>query len=205
MRFNEAMYEVLETRRYDRLMGRTRNIREIVSDFIERQIIAFFDWLNLTFPEGIGNARAIPVIFAIVGGILLAVGVFVLIRMIYFSRRAKVFTLADLFEELADNRYTVGDLLAKSNQTNDRRLAVRYRYIAALLALDEKSVIQISPSATNALILRALKQNHPLMVQPFAEVADTFHLAWFGNKEITDHRFGLFCAAGERLIGAGHV
>ncbi|MCL2498882.1 MAG: hypothetical protein FWE90_00930 [Defluviitaleaceae bacterium] len=201
MAFNDALHEVLETRRYDRLMGRTRNLREMIADFIDRHVTALLERLNIAFPQGDGDADLIPLLFAVIGGVLLAVGVIVFVRTLIRGRKPKIHTLLDLFGELAGKDLTVADLLAMSDNASDRRLSVRYRYIAALLALDEGNVIRITPSATNALILRELKKHHPALTQPFTVMADTFHLSWFGNKDINDGDFSFFCAAGDKLTG----
>jgi hypothetical protein len=202
MRFEDTMHEVLQARRYNQLMGRGRNIWATVADFIEEHIQALFERLSFIFPQNSGEANVVPFIFAVIGGILLAVGLIVVIRMLIRARRAKVHSLSGLFEELAEANYTVADLLTKSREAETRRLSVRYRYIAVLLALDEKRIIKINPSATNALILRALKKEHPALTQPFTHIADAFHLAWFGNKEIDDTGYSALNAAGDVLIGA---
>jgi hypothetical protein len=201
MLFEEAMHEVLQTRRYDYLMGRTSNILDRAADFINRQMSALLERLSLTLPQGGNPSQVIPFIFALVGGILLAAGIIVLLHMLLRTRRRRVHPLSDLFGDLTDTPYTVSGLLALSENADTRRLSVRYRYIAALLAMDEERIIQITPSATNALILRALKNNHPALAKPFTRVADTFHLAWFGNKEIDDIRYTAFRSAGDTLMG----
>ncbi|MCL2603913.1 MAG: DUF4129 domain-containing protein [Defluviitaleaceae bacterium] len=201
MPFEEAMQEVLQTRRYDLLMGRSRNLRDTVADFIDRHITALLERLNLVMPQGDGDSRTIPFIFAVVGGILLAVGTAALIRMFIRARRPKVHTLSDIFGELAGKNLTAEELIGMA-ETADRRLSVRYRYIAVLLAMDEGGLIRITPSATNALILRALRDGYPLLAQPFADMADTFHLAWFGNKRVSDGDFSSFRAVCGVLMGA---
>jgi hypothetical protein len=202
MGFNETMQEILETRRYDRLMGRTRNIWASIADFIEGRVDALLRRLNITFPWGENDTSVIPLIFAIIGGVLFAVGLFVLIRMLIRVRRPKAHNLLGLFEGLTDKGYTVSDLLTMSNEAETQRLSIRYRYIAALLALDERQIIKISPSATNASILRIIKNEHPPLVKPFTDMANIFHLAWFGYKEIGDTDYLMLCAAGDKLMDA---
>ncbi|MCL2363259.1 MAG: DUF4129 domain-containing protein [Defluviitaleaceae bacterium] len=202
MRFEDAMYEVLQTRRYDRLMGRSRDIWGAILDLIER----FIDWLlgrvNLSFPEGTGDSRLVPIIFAIVGGILLAVGLFVLARVLWRAHQRKTYNLSDIFEELTANNYTVADLMKLSDDATDQRVAIRYRYIAALLALDGARVIRINPSMTNALILRGLKQDYTTLAEPFYILAHTYHLAWFGYRSIDETEFAQFCTACNALTEA---
>ncbi|MCL2203337.1 MAG: hypothetical protein FWB88_05310 [Defluviitaleaceae bacterium] len=204
MHFEDALYDVLQTRRYDRLMGRTQDLWERILEPINRAIEGFFNRLNIVLPQGSGDTPVIPILFAAVGGILFAVGLFVMVRMLLQSRRPKVHDLSGIFEELAHGNYTVADLLALSENAEERRVAVRYRYIAALVALDEKDIIEISPSATNALILRGLKNGHPALARPFMEMAHGYHLAWFGYKDTNDGDFSRFCEAGDTLMHATH-
>jgi len=202
VRFDDAMYEVLQTRRYDRLMGRTRDIWEIITDFIDRLINSLLDRINLSFPEGTGDSRTVSFIFAVVGGVLLAVGLFILARLLWRKYKARPYSLADIFEELTAQNYTVHELIKLSDDANDQRIAVRYRYIAALLSLNDARVIHITPSATNALIWRGLKQNYPQLATQFYELAQTYHLAWFGYRTIDETAYTQFCAACTALTEA---
>ena len=108
--------------------------------------------------------------------------------------------LSEIFEELAGRNYTIEQLLALGRNAGSRRIAIRYQYIAALLALDEKQTIYIRPSATNALILREIKNNAPHLTEPFSHMAETFHQAWFGHKPVSDEEFVRYNAAVEELI-----
>ena len=202
MRFEDAMYEVLQTRRYDRLMGRTRDIWEAIFDFIERLIDSLLGRVNLSFPEGTSDSRVVPVIFAVVGGVLLAVGLFVLARVLWRAYQRKTYNLSDIFEELTENHYTVADLIKLSDDATDQRMSVRYRYIAALLALNEARVIRINPSMTNALILRGLKRDYAALVEPFYILANIYHLSWFGYRIIDEIEYVQFCNACSMLTEA---
>jgi hypothetical protein len=204
MRFDDALHEVLQGRRYNRLTGRSRNWREVISDFFDEWLASLLERLNLSWPTGGEETRVVPLIFAVIGGILLTVGIIVLVRMFLRGRRPKVHDLSSIFEELAQNNYTVAELLELCQNTDDRRTAVRYRYIAALLALNEREMIQILPSATNAIILRGLKKDFPTLAIPFTEMANGYHMAWFGYKMIDDDAYARFCAAGDVLTGISH-
>ena len=202
MRFDDAMYEVLQTRRYDRLMGRTRDIWGAIIDFIERLFDSLLGRMDLAFPEGTGDSRVVPIIFAIVAGVLLAVGLYVLARTLWRAYKRKPYNLSDIFEELMANNYTVSDLIKLSDDATNQRVAVRYRYIAALLALNEARVIRIHPSMTNALILRGLKRDYTALVEPFSTLANTYHLSWFGYRQVDQITFAQFCAACNTLTEA---
>ena len=200
--FDESLQNVLQTRRYDRLMGRSRSVTQVISDFFTRILDALFERFNFNIPRGSGEYNALPLIFAIVGGILFAVGVFVLIRMILHARRPYVHNLAQIFEELADHNYTVEELINLADEAPERRVAIRYRYIAAILSLHEKNFIKILPSSTNAIILRHLKDFFSNLAKPFTEVAHIYHLAWFGYRDINDEMLHEFCKQIDDLIAA---
>jgi hypothetical protein len=187
MNFNDAMQEVLQKRKYDFLTGRRVDIREAVSDFI----FGIFDWLDDTFsfylPVGRGgDVNIIVVIFSIIAILLASVAVFVLVRTYLRSRVPKKHALSDIFAEIAEKNYTVAQLLELSHSAENQRTAVRYKYIAAILSLNERDIIEIKPSATNAIILRQIKSAEPSLHAPFSKIADAFHLTWFGHKALRD-------------------
>ena len=204
MSFDEAIYEVLQTSRYDRLTGRSVDFRQVVGEWIERFIIWIISRLGFLFPDGSNvNTNAVAVIFVVVGGLLVIVAGIVLARNFLRSRVVVRHDLRDVFEELANNKYTVVDLLELSRRADSRRVAVRYRYIAALLALNERQIIIIEPSATNAIILRQVRESAAGLVPAFERVADVFHRAWFGNKNVSDEAFDGFVSAVDTLVKGG--
>ena len=204
MTFDDALYEVLQRRRYNQLTGRSSNWRERLGEWVSQRISSLLDRININFPEGAVNTDAIPAIFAIIGGILLIVGIFVIVRMLILARRPKVHDLAGLFSELAERDYTVAEMLLMSREAENQRLAVRYRFIAVLLSLHEKALIHVQPSATNALLLREIKTTQPGLSGPFAELVDVFHLVWFGEKVADPVAYAAFDAAGTTLMEASH-
>lgn len=199
MNFYEAMNEVLETRRYDFLTGRRTDIREIIFDAVADVFEWLFGNINIELPSGTGgNTGMIATIFSVVAIIIVAVALFVLIRAYLRSRVAKTHTLEDIFEEM--RTHTVAELLQLSHTAPDRRTAVRYKYIAAILSLNERDIIEIKPSATNAIILRQIRQTAPRFSAPFSEIAHTFHLAWFGHKNLNDDAYEKLNAAVNEVI-----
>ena len=202
MSFDDAMFEVLQGRRYDILMGRRVDIQRVIAAWFERLIISILERIHLGDFEGISRERLgiIATIFAMIGVVIIVVAVVVLFRLLRRSRQNMVHDLSDIFEELSRRSYTVDELLQLSQSAQDRRLAVRYRYIAALLALNERDIIRISPSATNRLILREIQSAAPGLVSAFSQVVDVFHLVWFGHKQVSDEVFIKFAHAIHTLI-----
>jgi len=208
MSFYDAKNEVLQTSRYDVLTGRRINLREVISEWIRDALYRFFSQLNFNVPQGGLNydLNILSITFVVIGVILVVVAGIVLYRTLRNARKPELHDLSDIFEELAQKNYTVNELLKLSDNAEDRRLSVRYRYIATLLALNEQQIIEIKPSATNALILRQIKETSPALLPLFECTADAFHRAWFGYKNISDPAFDNFANAVNSIIsGDSHA
>lgn len=201
MNFQDSMYEVLQTSRYDFLTGRRVDIRETIFALIERVLLWLFDnfAFNMLSGVGSGNASLIATVFSVIAIVLVAIAAVVLIRAHVCSRVVVRHTFTDIFEEIKN--CSVLEFLELSRTAKNRRVAVRFKYIAAILSLNEQDIILIKPSATNAIILRQIKSSVPELAAPFAQIADTFHLAWFGHKSLSDEAFDRFNSAVDRVIG----
>ena len=198
MNFYDAMHEVLETSRYDFLTGRRVDIREAFWDFIERILSWIFGNLSFNLPDGEGGAVGLIVaVFTIIALILVVIAAWVLVRNM---RRREVVrhSLSDIFEELKS--HTVAELLQLADTAENRRITIRYKYIAVILSLNENDIITIEPSHTNAIILRQIKTTAPALAESFAYVMEAFHLTWFGHKNLADEAFAEFNAAVNRAV-----
>jgi len=189
--FQAAMYEVLETSRYDVLMGRRVRFQEVIVERITDWLYRFMSRFNFDTTPATANAtRGIMSTTFVIIGIILAI---VAVYFLYRSYRSRIvdrkYDLSDIFEELANKNYTVADLLNLSKNATERRLSIRYLYIATILALNEHNIIDIKPSATNAIISRQVRNGAPSLLPHFKGVADAFHLAWFGYKNVPDDIF----------------
>jgi len=205
MTFYEAMNEVLQTSRYDRLMGRHGNAGDAFSNWFSQLMERIFGDFRLNMqPSGFSyDLSIISVLFAMAGVILAVVAAIVLFRTLRNNNKPEYYSLGDIFEELANNKYTVTQLIEISNNATQRRIAIRYRYIAALLALNEKNIIEIKPSATNAIIWQQIKETSPTLLPQFECTVDAFHLAWFGYKNVTDEAFNQFAYAVDIIMLGG--
>jgi len=201
-RFYDAMNEVLATSRYDRLMGRRSGLREIVSGWINALLERIFSGLNINIspPDLSYDLDIIALVFVFIGAILVVVAGTLLYRTYKRRNQMKHHDLSDIFEELTRKNYTVAELIQLSENADNRRLATRYRYIAALVALNEKQIIEIKPSATNALISQQIKDTTPVLLVPFECTADVFQRAWFGYKNIHDDVYENFTKAVDALL-----
>jgi hypothetical protein len=194
MTFHEAMYEVLETSRYDFLTGRRVDIRQVISDFINDVLNWIFGNAGIDLPAGSEiNANMIVTIFTIVAVLIGVVAVAYFVRAYRKNPRLKRHKLEEIFEEARN--HTVTELLDMSVSAENQRLAVRYKYIAALLWLDENDIIDIKPSATNRIVAYHLKSSAPHLYSPFLTIAYAFEYTWFGKKAINDADFASFDSA----------
>ena len=203
--FYEAMQEVLQTSRYDWLTGRRVNVMDSMIDRFFRFLDRLFSNMNFdaNIPQFGYNVNALSFVFIVVGAILLIVAAIFITRMLLNRRGKEYYDLSDIFEELANKNYSVKDLIGLSNTASDRRLAIRYRYIAVILHLNEEHIIEIKPSATNATILEHIKESKPSLYPMFESTADTFHRGWFGYKNINDANYENFASMVDSILGTG--
>lgn len=201
MTFYEAMSEVLQTSRYDRLMDRLENNES--SNWLRDLLDRIFSGRNI-YPTSFNyDTNVLTAVFAIAGAIIVIIIAILLYYGLRNTNKPEKHYLGDIFEELANNNYTVAQLVKISDNASERRTAIRYRYIAALLSLNEREIIEIKPSATNAIIKYQIIQESPNLLPSFECTANTFQYAWFGYKNINDETFYEFVEAVDHLIKGG--
>ena len=198
--FDEALYEVLAMRRYDRLMGRSIDMQGWLTDRLEWLFEQLFG--GLVVGEGAEfNISAIAAVFAAVGVVIVVFAAFIIVRSLLRNRAKNEHGLNALFAELQSADYTVSGLIGLSDRASDQREMVRFRYIAALLALNERQLIEVKPSATNRVIEKQLRKSSPELSPSFSAIAHAFHFSWFGFKEIGQESLYEFKNAVARLAG----
>ena len=196
--FYQAMQEVLQRPRYDVLTGRAVDyqqlIREALLSVVEAVFDAFINFLrrlNFAVPNAPNyNLQAITTVFLIVTGALLALALFgaVYFLMKRHGRAAKEkASLSNIFDDIANKRFSLADLLKISEEhakNGQYREAIRHRYIAVLVILNDKQIIRVEKSKTNAQLSSELHSASPALAQSFDNVVDTFHRSWFGLKPV---------------------
>ena len=199
MNFYDAMQEVLKSDRYDFLLERRVDYSEVVNDRVEQFLRSLLESFSFEMPFSLdGNVRIVAAVFFVVAILVAVVAAYIFIRTRLNSRKIVVrHALEDIFEEM--RHHTVAELLELGNCEN-RRIAVRYKYIAVILSLNEKNIIEIKPSATNAVILKQIKATSPEFVSPFSQITENFHYTWFGHKILSDENFYIFNTAVHRVI-----
>jgi hypothetical protein len=76
-------------------------------------------------------------------------------------------------------------------EAGDRREAVRYLYLAALLVLEERGHIRLDRAHTNRELLADLSPR-PALAGRFREVIETFDRVWYGFQPITREEFARY-------------
>lgn len=151
-------------------------------------------------PDGpLANPAAFtPLVWTILGiAAALIVGLlFFWVRGVRHTLRAPVKTpVAD-----GDDPVTYSEaqrLAAAARQAGDRRSAVRYLYLAALLWLDEQGLLRYERSLTNREHLNRLRSQPPVR-DLLAPVVATFDAVWYGFQPIDDQAFARY----ERQVAA---
>jgi len=201
--FYPAMQEVLLGRRYDVLTGRAIDYQQVIRDAllnlletIFREFLDLLRNLNFNVPDAMDyNVQAIAAVFLIVTGVLLALALFWIVYLL-LKRRSKAAkaeaSISSLFDDIANKRFTLADLLKISNEhakNGQYREAVRHRYIAMLVNLNEKQMIRVEKHKTNAQLSYEIHTAFPALAKPFDTVVDIFQKSWFGLKPVDYHDF----------------
>jgi len=205
--FYEAMREVLQRPRYDILTGRAIDYQQVIMDALRRAVINFLEKIFQHDPEAPAyNLEFITYTFIVVTTLLL-LGTIVGIIYIFLKHRgqgaAEALSVASLFDDIANRRFTLDDLLhlsheyAKKGQFRD---AVRHHYIAVLVDLHNKKTIRVDKSKTNAQLIRELTLAAPALSDSFVSVVDVFHDVWFGRKAVDENRYYHYKTNAEELL-----
>jgi len=195
-RFDEAMNSALSNPKYNILTGRAPDIRrrlaEAAGDLLDRFIQSLIERLSL--PELTGSGINASVLF----GIFIFVAVTATAFIIYFTvkrvkNRAAYRTASDILHGVDIKIKTVDSLLAEAAdfaQNGCYRDAVRYEFIALLLALNQKNVVHLQDYKTNGQLKNEVKQNGAQIYDGFCMAAETFNRVWFGNKTAGAELYG---------------
>ncbi len=184
-------------------------------DQSESWLTRFLDWLleglaNLTpdFPDvpvepGLGNPSQItPVVWGI-----LAITALLFASLIFFwarnMRRAlrPVVRIAESGVEAEPVTFSQAQRMAEAaRRAGDRRNAVRFLYLAALLWLDEQKLLSFQRELTNREYLSQLRDQPPLYAQLMPIIA-TFEAVWYGLQTIDEQAFRTYEQRVVTLIG----
>jgi len=207
MSFYEAMQEVLQRPEYDILTGRAIDYQQILIDALINAIINFFEGFEGSYGNTPNyNLEVITYIFIAVAVLLLLIIIAGIAYVLLKSRgrnAAEELSVASIFDDVANKRFTLDDLLRLSREYADKkqfRDAVRHHYVAVLVDLHNKKTIQVNKSKTNAQLIRELTSVSSQLSAPFVAIVDAFHDTWFGMKALDEHQYLIFTANAEVIL-----
>ena len=201
MTIYEAVYEVTQRSKYDDFMGRGSTFWDDLLDSVLEWILRLFENLEFNMPDDAGyNLNLFSMVFAVFGIILLVVTTVILIRIVLKAKQQKYYDLGEIFEELANNKYTVSELMQFAISAESQRLGIRYSFIAVLLHFNETRVIEIKPSATTGIVLEQIKSEANHFYALFEYISNIYHRAWYGKKRIDDDGYVKFMETVKQLI-----
>lgn len=126
--------------------------------------------------------------------VLTVVGVLALAAIVLFfvrSLRATLVSEVDLEERASDAVMSSSAALRQAQQLaagSDYRSAVRYLYLATVLALDERGLLRFDKALTNREVLRQ-SSTHQRLKDELTPVVETFDKVWYGLQPISDEQY----------------
>lgn len=147
----------------------------------------FLNWAAQIFGRLFAGASLGPVLNAVLAG---AISVFLalVLRFVYIHSIRSVIREAQTGPEAeippgltADRAYAQA---RSSSEAGDLREAVRYLYLAALLALEAGGHIRLDRTHTNRELLADLSPR-PELARRFRSVSETFDRVWYGFQTIS--------------------
>jgi hypothetical protein len=93
------------------------------------------------------------------------------------------------FEELKDGLQAIPfeKMIKEAEDLNDWRLALRWRYLFCLYALEKKGILEFRPAKTNIDYLRDLRKTD--YKQSFAELSKIYEYVWYGKFEVDKQKY----------------
>jgi len=206
--FDESVSRVLANPKYNILTGRAVDIRQRAADLasrfvdtILRRLLERLDFPGLTVSDA--GSRILYGAFILAGVITV---VFIAYFIVKRFRRGRARRYAsELFDGVDVESVTVDGLFTKAGEFaahKSYRDAVRYGFIAVLLALDKRDVITLHEYKTNGQLKREVKRSAPPDYEVFAVAADAFNRAWFGSHAMDDAAYDAFIRSARTLAGA---
>ena len=206
-RFYMAMQEVLERPQYDILTGRAVDYQQVIMEAISRAVLNLLERVRLRIPDSpVYNLEALTFFFVVAVALLLlgtSMGVTYVILKYRRKRVSHTASVAAIFDDIANKKFSLSDLLGMSQKYAEKdqlRDAVRYYYMAVLVALDDRRTIRVDKSKTNAQLARELSAAAPYLSEAYLSVVGVFEESWFGKKKVDEGRYRHFAAYAEEIL-----
>jgi len=163
----------------------------------------FWEWLSKLFgnDDSAGHVNVpLPDFVVTIGGSLI-----LLLVLFYILRGLNASFIAERAinpEDGEDEAALTATAAMKRAQTlsasGDYRTAIRYLYLSALLALDERGVLRYDRTLTNREYIRTLEKR-PTLARVFGNVVGVFDRVWYGKQPVDADTYADYVAHIEDL------
>ncbi len=163
----------------------------------------FWAWLSRLFGGKDSSARVdvqLPIwIMTIAGSLVLFLVLFYVLRGLDASFIAeKALDPDDVEDDAALTATTAMKRAQTLSASGDYRTAIRYLYLSALLALDERGVLRYDRTLTNREYIRTLEKR-PLLARTFGSIVGVFDRVWYGKQPVDADTYADYVAHIEDL------
>lgn len=164
---------------------------------------SFWRWVNRMLTPSLSSGSGTAASGSLIDTILIGVAVAAVVGLaIYLGRGLLANTARSAKTRETDlGLLSAQDAIAQAdslNQIGDRRLAVRYLYLAALLRLDERGALRYDKALTNREYLWQLGGNLALRGR-LEPIIETFDRVWYGQELIDELAYRAYAADVEQL------
>lgn len=163
----------------------------------------FWEWVSKLF----GGEDGMIDINVPLPGILVSIGgsLALLLVLYYVLRELNANFVAEKAinpDDVEDEAMLTANAAMKRAQTlsasGDYRTAIRYLYLSALLALDERGVLRYDRTLTNREYIRTLEKR-PTLARVFGSVVGVFDRVWYGKQPVDADTYADYVAHIEDL------
>lgn len=181
---------------------------------ISRLLERFLKWFQNLFPKpkplSPGRAGVLTFVAQVVV-VILAIGVIAFVLKTFLPRmlrrrrsekKVKQHARIVLGETLEPEQSAL-DLLSEAEalaRRGELRSAIRKAYIALLVELGERKILQLAEHKTNRDYLSAVYENQPLYGN-VKQLTDSFERHWYGLTQVSETDWRAFRSAYERTLG----
>jgi hypothetical protein len=169
---------------------RPNPIQEWLDDLGRR----FQEWLLSLIPDEYQAYLDLNSLFSIIGGLVLLVIIFFVLRGVLLS------IVEDT--ELNPDDDALGEVITAEgalqrardvSETGDYRTAVRFLYLSTLLFLEEHGMLRYDRSRTNREYLGSIRHK-PELAAIFRDVVEVFDRVWYGYHSLDKNSFDHYAA-----------
>ena len=168
-------------------------------DFAWRQLSQL---IQLVLDASAGREGGLGLGLLVGSGLVLGVTVVYLVRAVRLSvMRESTLRSASLAErrERSDQFWQTAQQLAATGQYAE---AVRFSYLSALYALDERALLHVELSLTNREHALRLKRGYPSLGDSFGELVERYERVRYGQADVASAGFAEFSGRAQRVRSA---